>query len=137
MKEITVSSGARVKVGIAAWEDVMRLKNAALREMATAGVSMKGIKISRDMDISGFISAFLLVESSPEVYEALWPCLERSLYNGQKINKGIFEDAKARQDYYEIIKEFLVVNVTPFLPKAASAWLAEAKTMFAATRESK
>lgn len=136
MKEFTASSGARVKIGVAGWDDTITLKNAALREMADAGLSIKGLKLSKDMDISTLVSAFLKVESSPAVYAALWPCLERSLYNGQKINKGIFENPEARQDYYEILKEFLVVNITPFLPKVASEWLEKAKTTFAATQES-
>lgn len=136
MKEFTASSGAKVKVGIASWDDVMTLKSAALREMARAGMNMKGLTLSKDMDITSLVSAFLMVASSPEVYAALWPCLERSLYNGKKITKGIFEDTAARQDYYEILKEFFVVNITPFLPKAASEWLEKAKTMLGVTQKS-
>lgn len=121
MKEFTASSGAKVAIGFSSWDDTMNLKNAALREFAKAGISLKGL--TKETDIGSLLSALLSVESSPEVYAALWPCLLKSTYNGHKITKGTFEDHNARQDYYEIIKEYLVVNVTPFLsPRVLEFW---------------
>lgn len=136
MKEFTASSGASVQIGVAGWEATMRLKNAAFRELAKVGLDIKGMKLSKDMDISGLISAFLAVESSPEVYEALWPCLEKSLYNSKKITKNTFEPEEARQDYYEILLEFLKVNFTPFLPKVALKLSAEEKTTLTGIQKS-
>lgn len=135
MKKFTASSGASVQVGVAGFRDAIQLKNAMMREIANAGIELKDISITK-MDIGQVINAFLLVESSPSVYEALWPCLGRSLYNGQKITEATFEDEKSRQDYYEILKEFLMTNATLFLPKAALQYWECAKTMLNATPKS-
>jgi hypothetical protein len=132
MQSVSVSSGAKVEIGVAAFKDVMAFKSAAMRELSEAGVDLKGLRLDKDADISGLLSALLRVVSSDAVYEKLWPCLARSTYNGQKITEATFEDENARQDFYEVCGHFLKVNITPFLPKAASAWLASAAATFTA-----
>ncbi len=132
MKSVSVSSGAKVEIGVAGFQDVMAFKNAALRELGEAGISLKGLRVDKEQDISSLLSALLRVVSSDAVYGKLWPCLERSTYNGAKITQATFEDEKARQDYYEILVEFLKVNITPFLPKTASGWLAKVQATLTA-----
>jgi len=57
-----------------------------------------------------FASAF----SSPEVEKALWPCLIRSLYNGEKIVPDVFEPDEARQDFIPAALEITSENIVPF-----------------------
>lgn len=115
MTEFFTKSGAKVVIALAPWVDAKKLKAAIERQAAAAGV-----KFDKNADASCFISAILCVDSSEEVDAALYPCLSRCTRNGQKITMQTFDDADARQDYYEIVKACLTENFRPLVESLLS-----------------
>ena len=115
-----VSSGAKVVINIADFDSSMRLKNAIEKEFADSKFEMGAIDLKKsfnDLDISvltPFLKTLAQIDSSQEVYDAIFVCLLRCTYNGDKITKATFEEAEARADYYEIVFECLKVNLLPF-----------------------
>lgn len=75
------------------------------------------MNLSGDRDINGEIIKELFCNglSSPEVDAALQKCMERALYNGQKIVADTFEKEEARQDYIEVCWQVAERNIFPFL----------------------
>lgn len=119
MTEIDVSSGAKVSIFPADFESAMALKNAVANELSKSNINIENFDIANLMqqDISVLEPLFkmaLAVDSSPSVNEALFACLSKCLYEGQKITKQTFDDVKAREDYYEIVFGCLKENLTPF-----------------------
>lgn len=110
MKEFTAKSGATIVINVAPWDDAKRLKGAILREVANAGV-----KIDKEADVSSLVSAVLTVDSSDFVDRALGPCLARCTRNSAKIVSSTFDSEEARQDYYQIIIECVMVNMRPLV----------------------
>ena len=59
-----------------------------------------------------------------EMEELIFAAGEKAIYEGRKVNRALFDDAKlgtqARGDYDEIFKEILEVNLAPFFPNASS-----------------
>lgn len=121
MKSITVPSGANVEIGIAGFQEVMSLKAAIAKELAKSGFKFDLTGISNkkvediDIDVGQIISAALLVDSSPEVNNAMLKCFARCTYNGEKIIAATFEPEAPRQDYYAIWGACLEANLRPFL----------------------
>ncbi|MGH9864499.1 MAG: phage tail assembly chaperone [Candidatus Acidiferrales bacterium] len=115
MTDIIAPSGAKVKIGMAPFADAMALKNAVARELAASGVKADAID-----DLSGLLPALLAIDCSPAVYAAIFKCLVRCSYNGQKITENTFEDAEARGDYYDIIIACAKENLSPFFKNLAS-----------------
>lgn len=140
MKDFTAPSGAKVQIGVASWGNFQALQSAVFREAAKIGFDLKGFKMDTEINLGGLISTFanvfLTIAGSPEVYAAIWPCLEKSTYNGHKITQATFEPIEHRQDYLEILKEFAVFNVTPFLPKKHLEFLENLKTTLTDTQKS-
>ena len=109
MVEFTASTGAKIVINEAAWPEAKRLKMAVQNELANAGISL-----GLDKDVGQLISAFLRVDGSKAVDDALWPCLARCTRNGDKITEQLFDDDKtARRDYYDIVKACAKENLFP------------------------
>ena len=134
MAEVTVSSGAKVVVNIADFDDAMTLKNAIASELAKGKLQLEGLT-QGDLDIQNMMSldmkviepllqVALTIDSAPEVNKAIFVCLEKCLYNGEKITKQTFNPEEARADYYEIVIACLKVNLTPFFKGLLSKFLA-------------
>lgn len=117
MSDLIVSSGAKVVINVADFEDTIALKNSIVRE-ASKNVALDAISLSSDIARLAVLAA--TVDSSPEVYAAIWPCLSRCTYNGEKITKKTFEPVEARKDYYDILIECVKVNVSPFFESVLS-----------------
>lgn len=119
MSEFTATSGASIKINPAPWADTMALKSAIGKELSSAGLSALGLDLSKgvqqDIKISDLAQIVLAIDASPLVYKAVFGCLARCTYNGQRITEATFEDENARQDYYEIVLECVKVNLAPFL----------------------
>ena len=97
--EFVAPSGANVTINVASWKDAKVLKKAIEREVAiNGGLSLPTI---------------LMVDSSDAVDAAIWPCLIRCLYNGEKITENTFDKAEARKDYYDIVVACVKENLSP------------------------
>lgn len=127
MSEFTSTSGAKVHVRVAPFKDSMALKNAITKELSTKGIDLSTLtfkdengkdKKIGDIDtkelLSPIVNSVLALDSSDEVYRAVFKCLERCTYNGEKITENTFEDVEARGDYYEILLSCLKENIFPF-----------------------
>lgn len=116
MQKITPPSGAEVVIREAPFKDAMRLKNAIVSELADSGLDLKNITGDTDISelLSPLLSGVLAVDSSEKVYGALFACLARCSYNGEKITEDIFDRSEARADYYPIVLECAKVNILPF-----------------------
>jgi len=127
MAELKTHSGAIAEINPAPFKDAMALKNAIVRELAKAGVDLqvlianeKDSNPNYKVDLKSIISAVLSVDSSESVTAALFECLERCSYNGEKITTRTFETDAARGDYYQIVFECIQANLLPFFTGLAS-----------------
>jgi hypothetical protein len=111
MVEFTSPSGVTVKINPADWVDAVKLKNAIVEAFAQSGAALDlGTKIEAS---GAFLKAAMMVDSSPKVYDALWPCLIRCTYGGVKITPETFNPVKAREDYYPIVMACIKENHGP------------------------
>lgn len=116
MKEITVPSGATVKIGLASFGEAMALKSIIAKELAASPlkIDLNSLTMESDIDLSAIASTILMVDANPAVHAALFSCLARSTYSGEKITQNTFEPEAARGDYYPIVISALEVNLLPF-----------------------
>lgn len=122
MREVTLPSGAVLKVGLAPFGVAKKLQQAMLRELRHIGVGMVP-----DM---GFVpellkNAFCTAYSSAEVEQAMKLVIIRSTYNDEKIdldNPTMFEPVEARADYYQVLAEVAKDNVGPFMSWLYAEW---------------
>lgn len=123
--EFIANSGAKVKINVAPFGAAMKLKSAIQKKYAETGIEIAGdfkeLKLSElDLSIDKIAQLAMALDSSEEIYRALFDCLIRCTYNGEKITESTFEPVEAREDYYQIVIECLKVNFTPFLKGLAS-----------------
>lgn len=116
MAEFESATGADVNIRIAPFADAMALKSAITRELSKTGIDLEGISAESDVleFVDPVVKAVLALDSSPDVYAALFSCLKRCTYNGEKITEQTFEKAEARKDYYEIVFACIKENLLPF-----------------------
>jgi hypothetical protein len=114
--EFETASGAKVKINVADFISSMKLKKAIVEAVKESDVDIAKI----DLDnlkvgaIDSILQIVLTADSSDNVQDAIFKCLERCTYNSEKITKDIFEPVEAREDYYEIVIACLKENLTPF-----------------------
>lgn len=117
MTEFLATSGARVKINLAPWGVTVALKSAIAQEICKTNMDLNVNIFSglqNDINLIDFVKLALIVDSSELVYQRLFDCLIKCSYNGDKITPETFEDAKARQDYYDIVIACLKENIFPF-----------------------
>lgn len=109
MDEITLPSGARLKITLAPFLDAKALYQAILEEL-------KGVPFSTQRELGEVIKDIVCIGfSSPKIEKALNKCFERVTYNDLKIDKDTFEPAEARGDYMSVMIEVTKANIEPFL----------------------
>lgn len=109
-KIITLTSGATLDVTtLPAFEVSDALYKAFLKDV------LLPVAPDRDIDQSLLKDFFCRGFTSEDVKKALWKCMEKALYNGQKITKDTFEAEEARQDYIDVCYHVLVRNIEPFM----------------------
>lgn len=106
-KEFTGKSGAKIQIAAGAFKDAITLKNAIEKEMINSGKGSMG-------------EAFMLIDSSETVYRATFSCLERCLYNNEKITEATFEKEENRYDYMAVVKACQEVNLKFFFQDLSS-----------------
>lgn len=103
-------SGAELVVKLAPFADSKALYQALCEE----GLRVK-LDAAAEIDKNFFKDVFCVAMSSPKIERALWPCMERSTYNGMKIVPDTFETASAREDFIDVCMLVTEENVRPFL----------------------
>jgi hypothetical protein len=133
MAEIKGNNGATINIKVAPFKDVMALKNAIVKELASIGLNLdsldlKNFNVHSDINIDAIIKPLASIDSSELFYNAIMKCLVKCTYNGHKITEELFEEEEAREDYYLIIIEALKVNLSPFLKGLVSGFASLVKS---------
>ena len=110
--EFKAPSGAKVTIGAASWGDVTTLRRAMTQHLSEG--------LTKDTNV---MQLALKVESSEDVYNAVFACLSRCTYNDQKITPATFEPENAREDYMDIVCACIDKNLEPFKKKHPSQLL--------------
>lgn len=100
------------QINIADFESGMRLKAAVFKAAGDSGLDIANLA---EMDVTEALKAAISVDVSTAVYDALWPCLARCTYAGEKITKQTFDKPEMRELYYPLVIECIKVNIAPFL----------------------
>lgn len=112
MRQVTLPSGATLKVGLAPFADALVLQQACLREL-------RHISVGRSIPMENMLKdMFCTAYASPEVQAAMKPVILRSTYNDAKIDLNspdMFEPVLARQDYFQVLAEVAQDNIGPFM----------------------
>jgi hypothetical protein len=113
MKEITLPSGAILKITLAPFSDAKALYQAFLEEMKT-------IEVSSTHDFTNLFKNLVCIGfSSKKIESCLEVCLKRCTYNygkgDLKIDKDSFEPAENRGDYMSVCTEVAKENILPFM----------------------
>lgn len=129
MKEFTTqANNATVKIHIASFQEAMALKNAIQKAFTESG-----IKIKAEDNLEDILYLIMSLDSNEQVNKEIFKCLARCTYNNQRIVMDVFEDEKAREDYYEIVFACLEVNLKPFI-KALFSKLKDLQTLIPKTQ---
>jgi hypothetical protein len=129
-KELSGVNDVKIVINEAGWEDAKNLRNALWREASLGGIDLQALTQIKslgqlkdfDIDLSKIIGAFMLIDSSPIVDRCIMKCLEKSLYNGEKITAKTFDASEAREDYYAIMVACITLNISPFIKGLVSAF---------------
>lgn len=108
MEFVSQENKAKVVINQAGFRDSFNLKSAISKALSERKINFEDIL---DGDIAGI---FLALDSSDDIIDKVFKCLEKSSYNGIKITPELFDDESARLDFYEIVYYCLKVNVYPF-----------------------
>ncbi len=119
-----LESGAEIDVQPASFQDANKLLKTVMREaekiqinLGVSGASSLASLLkdeAKDDILNTIKNAIARVISSEEIESALWPCMSRVTYNGQKVTKETFDNPDARQDFLPLMKEVLGYNLRPF-----------------------
>ena len=124
MKEMTLGSGAVLKVGIVPFEDAKALYQTILEET-------RGVNFNSQVEFRSVLKDFFCIGfASKRVEAALWTCFKRCQYcdkRGEfKIDKDTFEPLEAREDYIEVC----TLATTEILAPFSKGLFAAFKTLF-------
>ncbi|MCK4786005.1 MAG: hypothetical protein KAV87_19770 [Desulfobacteraceae bacterium] len=139
MVSFKAPSGATVEVTLSDYATSFDLMKAVLKAMRQGGVGSKlppnlqltDISKIAQSDISslgGMADVIIDVITSPEVDTLIFKCMERCIYDGEKVCKGTFEKETRRGDFLFVAYEVGKININPFL----SHLLSGLKTAFQA-----
>ena len=124
MTEYTTQNGKKLNIVPATLRDALNLKNTIEKaiiekniDIANVEIDLKALrekKFNMKM-ITSLMSVIMAVDSDDNFIISLFKCLERCLYDNQKIVLETFEDIDARADYYEVILWCIKENLLPFI----------------------
>lgn len=119
--EFTTKGGAKVKLEIASLDKAFRLKSLVEKALLKQGLNVSDILSKGDITYEDLFQLALAVDSDPDVFDACFECMDKSIYNDIAIKKNVFEDEVARADLYEVLFYCLKVNVYPFFRNLLSS----------------
>lgn len=118
------TKGNKVKVIInpASLNNAFKLKSLAEKAILKQGLNLFEILGKGEISYEDVFGLAMAVDSDVEVFDACFECLDKSIYNGVKITKDVFEDEANRGDLYEVLFYCLKVNVYPFFKSLLSTF---------------
>jgi len=92
----------------------MKLPSGSELEVTMGSLKECDDLLSAVLSISDEVNVDATVLASQKVRDAVWVCLGRALYDGQKVEKKTFEAEEKRQDYIPMMLAVLNYNIAPF-----------------------
>jgi hypothetical protein len=126
MSEIKSISGKVIKINEASFEDCCQLQELIASILAETGLDLNNIDFNnlnefvKNTDIDFILKPILKMISNKEFRQIIFKCLNRSLYDNERITPELFDIVENRGDYYPIVIECLKVNILPFFSKLLS-----------------
>lgn len=121
MLKFQLKSGRIVEMNLAPVETALALYRAVMQECQQAKIDLT---IKEDMTLLELLGKnsepLLRVMGSEYVMEAIRNCCAKVIYNKQKFSMDLFEDEKARGDYFGVMVLVALENLIPFFPQARS-----------------
>jgi len=116
MNEILLKSGAVLVVSMAPFSSSNKLLKVIMRELKTVDVQLENLDFSRigSQDINTLKNAVCQLLASDTLEQAVFECMARCTYNGNRIVKDTFEPDDARGDYLPCAWEVIKINLRPF-----------------------
>lgn len=122
MEFTTKGNNAKVTINPASLDKAYKLKSLAEKAILKQGLSLFDILGKGDISYEDVFGLAMAVDSDIDVFNACFDCLDKSIYNGLKITKEVFEDEETRGDLYEVLFYCLKVNVYPFFKSLLSSF---------------
>ncbi len=125
MEKIKLNSGAKLDITIADFATGLELFQALQRNIETRGIKLDKLDLGSDLsniiasNADTIIKTITGVFTSDDVLNVIWKCGRRCQYNGAIVEPELFEDVKARKDFFPVVYHIGKENVSPFLPEAA------------------
>lgn len=113
---ITLKSGRELQLGLAPFSVGMKLFKTIANELKNVEIDLDTLDLKKigGKDINTLKNAIFQLAGSDALEMALFQCMERCLYDGQKIGRTTFEPEDARQDYLPVAWEVMKYNLAPF-----------------------
>jgi hypothetical protein len=94
----------------------MKLFKTIASELKGVDVQLESLDFAKiaGKDINSIKNAIFQLLSSDALEAVVFQCMERCLYDGQKITRQTFEPEQARGDYLPIAWEVIRFNLSPF-----------------------
>ena len=130
MRKFQLQSGKIVEMNLATTPQALTLYRAIVYECKNAGLDISSITFESIGNVLlKNIDAILNIIGSELVFNAIEGCCEKVIYDGQHYNIDIFEDEKAKGDYFGLMLLVATENIRPFFPSLHSLFTALTATV--------
>lgn len=117
MRKYQLASGKILEFNLAGIEQALELYRAVLSECKNAGLDFNLTEEDKLIDVLlKNKEALLNIASSSNVMEQIKLCCNKVIYNKQKFSMELFEDEKARGDFFAVMVIVGLENIRPFFP---------------------
>lgn len=106
---IKLPSGAELQITLSPFSVGKELFKTCSKDLVPLRLDMNA-----HVDGNFYKDVFLTLVSSDNVEKCVWKCMERCLYNKQRITEDTFESEEARGDYLDVMFEVAKANIMPF-----------------------
>lgn len=115
MLKFQLKSGKIAELNLASIDNALALYRAVIQECKGAGLDISGEDETTIGDLlKKNMEAILNILGSEQVMEAIKGCCDKVLYDKQKFSMDIFEDERARGDFFGLMLLVAVENLRPF-----------------------
>ena len=112
---LELKSGNHAELSPASFAAASDLRRVLARELAGTTFNFSGdLGALMAKDVSAIMNVICQLVASEAVEKGVFKCLERCLYNGQKITRDTFEKPESWPDFLPIAVEVVKMNVLPF-----------------------
>lgn len=114
-------SGKKVEMNLVPMPQALALYRSIIQECKGAGLDISGAteKTIAQLLMKN-IDAILNIISSETVINAIQDCCSKVVYDNQRFSLEVFEDEKARGDFFGLMTLVAVENLRPFFPSLHS-----------------